>query len=705
MQKDKYLSTPIRYIKGVGPSRSKLLSKLGIETIKDALYFLPYRYEDRSSIKKIIDLRPNDISTIVAKVKKITIKQPKSFNQKLKILELTLTDSSGVTYAKWFNQPFLEKVFKINDEIVLYGQFRLNYWHTALETINPEYEILDTEEPFNEQINIHIGRIVPIYRLTNGLSQRQIRNITYTVLLDNIEYIEDSLPKEIIQSQGLPDLRESIKNLHYPPNDISVEKLNNFQTKFHQRLIFDELFFFQVGLALIKKKEQKEKGISFNYKENLINQLLVKLPFNLTNAQQRVFKEITNDMTSPFPMNRLIQGDVGSGKTIVALLSMLLCVENGYQAVLMAPTEILAEQHFTNISNFLKDIDVKVQLITGSKKLGLKKKIEDAIDTSKANIIVGTHALIQENIRFEKLGLVVIDEQHRFGVIQRATLRKKGFNPDTIVMTATPIPRTLALTLYGDLDYSIIDELPPNRSPIKTILLDKRNENLRFNFIKEEIAKGRQVYVIYPLIEESEKVDLESAIEGAQGIQKRFPNLSIGLLHGKMKAEERQATMEEFKNGKIHILVSTTVVEVGVDVSNATLMIIMNAERFGLAQLHQLRGRVGRGSNQSYCILVQHKTNEDARRRLSIMTKTNNGFLIAEEDLKIRGHGEFLGTKQSGLPEFKIANLPRDAEILTAARNEAFSLVDKNSSIAIYTKLNDSLRQFWGDRFDLLKVG
>ncbi len=705
MNKEKDLSSPIQYIKGVGPFRSKLLARLGINTLRDALFYLPCRYEDRSSIKKIINLKPGELNTVIGRVLKTNIKTTQSYKKpSLKIFELIISDGSGIFTAKWFNQPYLEKIFKPKDEVVLYGMVKLNYWATGLEMINPEYEILSGDEVEIGQSNIHTGRIVPIYRLTDGLSQKQMRNIMFGIINTVIPHIVDPIPIEIIQMQKLPDLKESIENVHFPSADLSIEELNKGVSLYHQRLVFDELFTFQVGLAMMKKGETIEKGISFSPNFRFINTLLSNLPFKLTAAQQRVFMEILNDMKSDIPMNRLIQGDVGSGKTIVAVLAMLASIESGYQAALMAPTEILAEQHYMNISNMLNQLGVKVHLITGSKKMNSKKKIIELITTDHADIVVGTHALIQENVNFEKLGLIVIDEQHRFGVIQRASLRKKGLNPDTIVMTATPIPRTLALTLYGDLDYSIIDELPPNRNPIITKLLDKKRENHRFKLIEEEIKKGGQVYVVYPLIEESEKIDLESAIAGAEDIQKRFPHLTIGLIHGRMKTDEREAVMQRFKEGAINILVSTTVIEVGVDVPNATLMVIMNAERFGLAQLHQLRGRVGRGSSQSYCVLMQYKANEDARKRLKVMVDTTDGFVIAEEDLNIRGHGEFLGTKQSGLPDFKITNLFRDAKILEEARKEAFSFIEKNHSLENYPTLKVSLQEFWGGRIELLKI-
>ncbi len=702
MSKEKDLYAPVQYVKGVGPFRASLLARLGIRTVRDALFNLPYRYEDRSSIQKIAYLRPNELKTVIGRVLRTSILNPKP---RVKILELIISDGSGIFTAKWFNQPYLEKFFNRNNQIVLYGLIKLNYRGTGLEMINPEYEILGVDDNESNQENIHTGRIVPIYRLTEGLSQKQMRNIMYSILDVYQGYISDPMPQDIIQKHRLLTLRECIVNIHFPPADISLEDLNRGVTPYHKRLVFDELFTFQIGLALIKQGGLSNKGISFTTNGIMVNKLLSGLSFKLTSAQQKVLKEILQDMKSSTPMNRLIQGDVGSGKTIIAVAAMLTAVENGYQAALMAPTEILAVQHYINISQMLKHIGVRVQLITGSSKLQGKKKITETIKTDDADILIGTHALIQENVNFERLGLVVIDEQHRFGVVQRATLKEKGLNPDTIVMTATPIPRTLALTLYGDLDCSVIDELPPGRTPIQTMLFDERTKSEIYRLIDAETKKGRQVYFVYPIIDESEKIDLKSAIAGAKGLQERFPNLTVGLIHGRMNPDEREEVMERFKEGAINILVSTTVIEVGIDVPNATLMVIINAERFGLAQLHQLRGRVGRGSNKSYCALLQYKSTEDSRKRLDVMVRTTDGFIIAEEDLKIRGQGEFFGTKQSGMPDFRITNLFRDVRILEDARREAFAFIDNNKTIEGYPDLKKNFTDFWGERIQLSKVG
>lgn len=698
------LLSPVQYVKGVGPKRARLLDRLGIKTVRDALFYLPYRYEDRSSIKKIAHLRPEEINTVTGKVLKADVITPNPRRPKLKIFELAVSDGSGLLRAKWFNQTYLKKIFKPGQEVVLYGTVKYNYWGTGFEIINPEYEILDeSDNELNPSAyGIHTGRIVPIYRSTEGLSQKQLRSIMYSVLNSSVSAISDPMPLEIIKKYNLPDLQESISNVHFPSPASSLEDLNRGTSPFHQRLAFDELFTLQVGLAALKKGEVLEKGIAFSPDGRLINRLLEKLPFKLTNAQERVFKDILKDMQSSTPMNRLLQGDVGSGKTIVALMSMLAAVECGYQSALMAPTEILAEQHYINIHGLVEDLGLKIHLLTGSKK---NKEIE-VVASGDADIVIGTHALIQEAVSFKKLGIIVIDEQHRFGVMQRAALRKKGRRaiPDTLIMTATPIPRTLALTLYGNLDYSVIDELPPNRSPIITKLFFEKNKNQIYSLIEEEVRKGRQAYVVYPVIEESEKTDLKSAITGAEGLQKIFPHLKVNLIHGRMKPAEREKVMKEFKNGNIHILVSTTVIEVGVDVPNATLMVIIHAERFGLAQLHQLRGRVGRGSNQSYCILLSYGGSEDARKRLEVMVKTTDGFRIAEEDLNIRGPGEFFGTRQSGMPDLKVANLLRDVKILEMARKEAFSLIERDSALRGYPQLRKSIEDFWGKRLEIFKT-
>jgi ATP-dependent DNA helicase RecG len=693
----------IQYIKGVGPQRVKLLSRLGIKTARDALYYLPYRYEDRSNLKKISDLQYGTTDTVIGKV--ISAEVIRIPRRNLKIFELTLNDGSGLLKGKWFNQPFMKNNFKVGQEVVLCGIVKKNpYLGIGFEMENPEYEIV-TNGPSTQSRDdafIHSNRVVPVYRTTSGLSVRQFRAIMFNLANTCIADVSDPVPLDILKRNGLPGLTESLSGVHFPESNVDIALLNRGSSQFHKRLAFDELFNLELGLAVMKKGNVLEKGITFNPEGALLQRLIDKLPFSLTGAQEKVFSEILEDMKRPYPMNRLIQGDVGCGKTVVALMAIMVAAECGYQSALMVPTEILAEQHFINIYSIAEDLGLKICLLTGS----VKDRPLNEIASGDMDIIVGTHALIQEGVVFKNLGLVIVDEQHRFGVMQRALLRKKALNPDVIVMTATPIPRTLALTLYGDLDYSIIDELPPERTPIETLLFSPKQKEAIYKFIKEEVKEGRQVYVVYPVIEESEKTDLRSAIKGKQAFENSFPELKVGLIHGKIKPQEREQIMRSFKQGELDLLVSTTVIEVGVDVSNATLMLIIHAERFGLSQLHQLRGRVGRGAYRSYCILVGYEPyGEDARRRLNIMAKSNDGFKIAEEDLNIRGPGEFFGTRQSGMPDLKIANIVRDAKLLSIARGEAFTLIQKDLDLNGFPLLKNSLERFWAGKIELFKTG
>ncbi|HYA12344.1 MAG TPA: ATP-dependent DNA helicase RecG [Thermodesulfovibrionales bacterium] len=686
----------IQYIKGVGPQRDKLLSRLGIKTVNDALYYLPYRYEDRSNLKKICELQYGNVETVSGRV--ISAEVIKLHRRNLKLFELTLNDGSGLLKGKWFNQPFMKKNFKVGQEVMLCGTVKRNtYWGIGFEMDNPEYEIVSDDDSF-----IHTNRVVPVYRTTSGLSVRQIRSIMFNLIHTCIKDVCDPVPGEILKRNGLPGLHESLSVVHFPDPNVDIVLLNKGTSEFHKRLSFDELFMLELGLSLMKRGNVIEKGIAFNPEGKLLRKLIEMLPFRLTKAQERVFTEILMDMKRPYPMNRLIQGDVGCGKTVIALMAIMVAAECGSQSALMVPTEILAEQHFINIHNMVEDLGLKICLLTGSKK----DKPLSEIALGNIDIVVGTHALIQEGVVFKNLGLVVIDEQHRFGVMQRALLRKKAINPDVLVMTATPIPRTLALTLYGDLDYSIIDELPPNRTPVETLLFSPKQKDAIYSFIREETKKGRQVYAVYPVIEESEKTDLRSAIRGKHAFEKSLPELKVGLIHGRIKAQEREEIMTSFKRGELDLLVCTTVIEVGVDVPNATLMLIIHAERFGLSQLHQLRGRVGRCSHRSYCSLVAYEPyGEDARKRLDIMVKSNDGFRIAEEDLNIRGPGEFFGTRQSGMPDLKIANIVRDAKLLNVARGEAFSLIEKDPYLKEFPLLKRSLERFWEGKIELFKTG
>lgn len=695
---DKDLSEfPIQYIKGVGPQRARLLNRLGIRSAKDALFYLPYRYEDRSTIKKISALNYGRLETAAGKI--ISAEVIRVPGRNLRIFELVLNDGSGLLKGKWFNQPFMKKNFRVGQEVLFSGVIKRNpYWGIGFEIDNPEFEIIHD----GDDAHIHTGRIVPVYRVTNGLSVRQMRSIMFTVVQTCISGVHDCLPSEIRQKYRLRELQESTVNVHFPGENSDIGLLNGGLSDFHRRLSFDELFMLELGLAVIKRGSVSERGIPFKPEGKLLARLTGSLPFTLTKAQERVFNDILEDMKKPQPMNRLIQGDVGCGKTVVALMAMTVAAECGYQSALMAPTEILAEQHYITIRPALEHLELKVCLLTGSRK----EKPLDSIASGNADIVIGTHALIQEGVVFKNLGIAIIDEQHRFGVMQRALLRKKARNPDVLVMTATPIPRTLAMTVYGDLDYSVIDELPPDRRPVTTRSFNASQKEQIYKVIRDEVRNGRQVYIVYPLIEESEKTDLRSAILGKEAFEKVFPEFRIGLLHGRMKTQEREEVMASFKEGALDILVSTTVIEVGVDVPNATLMIIIHAERFGLSQLHQLRGRIGRGTHQSHCILVVYQPyTDEARRRIAIMVKTHDGFRIAEEDLDIRGPGEFFGTRQSGMPDLRIANIVRDGLLLNDARREAFALIGKDPGLEGHPLLRTSLETFWKGKIELFKTG
>ena len=691
---------PVQYIKGVGPRRAKLLNTLGIKTAEEALYYLPYRYEDRKNIKKISALEYGRLETVIGKV--IAAEVIKLPRRNMKLFELTVSDGSGLVKGKWFNQPFLKKNFEAGQEVILSGIVKRNpYRGIGFEFDNPEYEfVTDDADAF-----IHTARIVPIYSTTAGLSVRQLRTIMFNLINTCINDVSDYIPDEILRRNNFHGLTESIFNSHFPESGIDIDSLNSCSSIYQERLYFEELFKFELGLSIIKKGKEVENGIAFNCDGVLVRKFIDTLKFKLTSAQQRVFEEILHDMRSQHPMNRLLQGDVGCGKTVIAVMAMLTAAECGYQAALMAPTEILAGQHYINIHKMIEDMGLKVCLMTGSKKKE-REALRCDIASGEINIIIGTHALIQEGVEFKNLGLAIIDEQHRFGVMQRQLLRKKALNPDVLVMTATPIPRTLSMTLYGDLDYSVIDELPPGRSPVVTRLFNAGQKEYIYRAIAEETKKGRQVYVVYPVIDETEKTNLKSAIIGREALEKIFPNLKVELIHGRLKPQERENIMALFKTGAIDLLVSTTVIEVGVDVPNAAMMLIVHAERFGLSQLHQLRGRVGRGGSQSYCFLLMYEpVSEDARRRLDIMIKTNDGFRIAEEDLDIRGPGEFFGTRQAGMPDLKLANIIRDARLLDTARKEAFALIDRDAELNTFPDLKKGLEMFWKGKIELFKTG
>lgn len=646
----------VQYLKGVGPQKAKQLERLGIYTIWDLLYHFPREYQDRSNILPAHSYAHGDIAT----VKGIVISSQETKPRRgLNITKFVLQEEGSTFYAVWFNQPYIRKQFPVGKKILITGKMDRNFGIPQIQVT--DYEAIEGDD------SLHGGRIVPIYPLSEGVSQRFLRTIIKSTLEQVGSGMREFLPDAMLDRYNLPCLPEALQEIHFP---------NNAQTSLRsqKRFIIEEFFLFQLGIGL-QRSRSKRKPKEHNYlQESLTEQLLKNLPFQLTSAQTRVYKEIQTDLQKPYAMNRLLQGDVGAGKTIVAALALCKAAGSGFQSALMAPTELLAEQHAKNIIELLEPLGVKVALLTGSSKKG-RVRILDAVASGEIQVVVGTHALIQNEVQFKNLSLVVVDEQHRFGVRQRAALQDKGVAPDVLVMTATPIPRTLALTLYGDLDVSVIDELPPGRQLIKTYHLSLSQAGKAVGLVKKQVEEGKQAYVVCPLIEESEKIDTQAAVDLYERLQKALPECKVGLLHGKMKAPDKEKMMENFRIGTVNILVSTTVIEVGVDVPNATVMIIWDAQRFGLAQLHQLRGRVGRGKEQSYCIIVSDPSTREAKERLTAMCHTQDGFKLAEEDLKLRGPGEFFGTRQSGIPDFKIANLVRDAREIEQARKEAEQLL------------------------------
>ncbi|MGH7261686.1 MAG: ATP-dependent DNA helicase RecG, partial [Nitrospiraceae bacterium] len=697
---------PIQYVKGVGPKRAALLAKLGVATVEDALWDVPRRYEDRSSVVLIDRLVPGSAATVCGTVTRARLNRiPR---RRMTILDVTVADATGSLRCVFFNQPYLEDVFTPGARVMVSGPVSAGRkgW-TDLRMEVPQYEVLDDEDA-----PLHVGRIVPVYHETRGLTSRQLRTLIKGLLDQYVGGMADVLPAAVRSRQRLLPIRAAVREVHFPQSPGNLEALNQGVTPAHRRLAFEEFFLLQLALATRQRSVKEEtKGVRFKTDTPLIGRLRALLPFHLTQAQERVLAEIQRDMASPRPMNRLIQGDVGCGKTVVALLAMVTACGSGCQAALMVPTEILAEQHYLTMRRLLETVGLTVALLTGSGTPKTRAAARKQIATGEVQVVVGTHALIQKQVRFAKLGLAVIDEQHKFGVLQRKTLLGKGYRPDVLVLTATPIPRTLAMTVYGDLDVSVIDTLPPGRTPVRTWLFEESERRRAYHFVLDEVRAGRQAYIVYPLVEESEKVDLRAAIEGAERLQQSvFRTVRVGVLHGRMKGEEKERTMAAFRAGEIHVLVSTTVIEVGVDVPNATVMLIEHAERFGLAQLHQLRGRVGRGTQQSYCLLLASRAPGEegsvARRRLEALVKSNDGFVIAEEDLRLRGPGELFGVRQWGVPEFRAANLIRDGALLEQARQEAFATVQDDPRLAApgHQAARSAMIRRWQAKLDLGSV-
>ncbi len=689
------------YVKGVGPKVGSLLHKLGIYSAKDLLYYFPKRHIDYSTRTFIKDLNEGVEATIIG-----TIKSINSYNTKnsLGIISVTVQDETGTVKLSFFYakaSKFLLQRYKTaftkGANIIVSGKAKIDKYAGTYTIDKPEYQILSGE--FESGSNLNLARIVPVYQLVDGLNIKVLRKAIFNALEQFETSIENIIPNEIILRQNLLDRRTALRQIHFPESEETFEKAR-------KTIVFEEFFLVQLKLALLREENTKKyKSIPLKIsKDGLVSKFIQNLPFELTNAQDKVLKEILSDISSETPMQRLLQGDVGSGKTVIACAMLLSAVENGYQGVLMAPTEILAQQHFNNFIQWITPLGLSAGLFTGTNGAKLRKKLETDLRNGQINIAIGTHALIQDNIEFNKLGAIVIDEQHRFGVKQRSQLMTKGENPQVLTMTATPIPRTLALTTQGDLDFSIIDEMPKNRKPIKTLLIKPSQRNQAYKLISNEIDNGHQCYIVYPLIDESETLSAKAASKEMERLQEEvFPNLKIGLLHGKLSNVEKDAVMDKFKKKEYDILVSTTVVEVGVDVPNSTVMMIENAERFGLSQLHQLRGRVGRSSLQSYCILVPEKANQTTLDRLQIMEQTNNGFIISEKDLELRGPGEFLGTKQSGMVTFALADLVKDTLILENARNEAFNLAKELNESTQNTQkvLNESLTKELDEKFKI----
>ncbi|WP_457677815.1 ATP-dependent DNA helicase RecG [Thermovibrio sp.] len=675
------------------------LKKLGIETVIDGLYYLPFRYEDRTTLTPIAFLRPGKEYLVKGKVASVV--EITTSKKKKKILKVVIYDKTGALTLYFFNQkvfPYYKKLFKgakeLKKEVFAYGTVKRETagWTMA----HPEVEVEGKLEKF--------GKVVPVYHLTEGLKQSTVRKDIQTLVRQVVPFLREYLPQDLLERNNLPEAPLAFWRVHFPEGE--AQEYLNFKTPFQRRVIFDELFLFQLALALHKQKIKREKGIAFPIDEKMIEEFKEGLPFKLTGAQEKVLKEIVNDMKSPLPMNRLVQGDVGSGKTVVAAAAAFLCARSGYQTAVMAPTEILANQHYEKFRAFLSRYGVRVGLLTGSMGKKQKETIYKAIKEGFVDVVVGTHALIQEGVEFKNLGLVIIDEQHRFGVKQRAQLRKKGRLPDVLVMTATPIPRTLAMTAYGDLDISVIDELPAGRKPIETKILFEDEREKLVEFLKRELSFGNRVYIVYPLIEESEKLELKAATQMFDYWSSKLKPYKVALLHGKMKQEEKDKIMARFKRGEVQVLVSTTVIEVGVDVPEATVMVIEHAERFGLAQLHQLRGRVGRGERKSYCfLLTSRNVGEDSIKRLKVLESTNDGFKIAEADLTFRGPGEIFGTRQSGMGDFKVADLRRDYPILKVAREESLRLIEENPELEGLDDLKELLSFRFGQKFDLIEVG
>jgi len=730
------LHTEVQFVKGVGPRIADWLAQKNISTVEDLLYYLPFRYEDRLNPRTIAELKAGEMATVIAEVRNSAVLQTK----RMPLFQMVAGQGRATLRCIWFNGEYLRDRFKPGQLVALYGKVEEGWKSKGLQINQPQFEVLTeppegiagdaAEEPGDAESateSLEVGRIVPIYESAAGakLTSRWFRRILHGTLSRLSPEIADGVPVSICERLNLLDRRTAFQQVHFPEAGESFADLQASRTPGHQRLIFEELFFLEIGLELKRRRMRQRNGIAFDLNEKVREAIKKILPFHPTAAQKRVVREIAQDMQQPSPMRRLLQGDVGSGKTIVALQAAVIAIENGYQAAFMAPTEILATQHYLSARRTLEEAGYRVVLLTGSQEEERKRNARRHIAQGDAHLVIGTHALIQEKVDFHKLGLVIVDEQHRFGVLQRFKLMKKGeAEPDTLVMTATPIPRTLALTLYGDLDTSILDELPPGRTPITTRKVSDDRADEVWQFIRKQVTAGRQAYVVYPVIEgapsdqpelefagqpATSKSGLKAAMHMFEELRGRIlTDLRIGLIHGKLSPEEKDETMRRFQKREIDVLVATTVIEVGVDVPNATVMVVEHAERFGMAQLHQLRGRIGRGSAKSYCVLMTGgKVSDVADRRLRAMVRTQNGFEIAELDLELRGPGEFFGTRQAGMPSLRLANLVRDRELLELAKTEAARVVEHPEEISQedYQRMMRHLTNHWQRRYGLVEVG
>jgi len=696
-----FLTTPLQFVRGVGPRRAADFERVGLLTVEDFLLRFPLRYEDRAALSPISAVKPGTIATIAGEVLSSGVRPTR--RPGFRIFELIVRDQSGPIRASFPNQAFLRDVFHPGQQIVLHGPLEYRSG-SGLQFTNPEYEVLRGEGEDDDE-TVHTGRIVPIYEKAGSVTPRMQRTLMHRLLAEMPAEVADPVPAPVRASRALPDRRQAILDTHFPPAGTPTTALNACGTAAQQRLIFEEFFLFQAGLVLRKRRHAADRKARPVVVDDRIRESARRvLPFKLTNGQRDALREIVEDMQRPEPMNRLLQGDVGAGKTIVALVAALVAMENGLQVAFMAPTEILADQHYLTIRRLLDASRFRIASLTGSLPIAKRREVVAELASGAVNLVVGTHALVEQAVGFRALGLVVIDEQHRFGVMQRALLRAKGLNPDVLVMTATPIPRTLALTSYGDLDVSVIRDLPPGRQPIRTLTKTESRREEVYKIARRELDAGRQVYVVYPLVEDSAKVDLRAATAMADHLQQEvFPEFRVALLHGRLKQEEKDRVMAAFARGDVHIMVSTTVIEVGVDVANATLMIVEHAERFGLSQLHQLRGRVGRGTHPSTCILLyQHPISEAGRARLDALVETTDGFVIAERDLEQRGPGDFFGTRQSGLPTLRVGDLMRDHAVMEDARRAAVEWLDQDKAAR---PLVQYLTATWATRFGLVGVG